>query len=190
MSETEPPSNPYAAPQTPLARSAADRHSWFGRIVSEWQRGAWPLVFMLNLVLPGLLGFQLCNNPGRVGMILATVVLLLLTAWIVAGNPLLRARLIAGGKIVAVFQFLPFFHLLIGYCSLRVLEYSTLLRFSIWRDEDRFFLTANFWAAVLLTTMVGSGLLLLAFLLGIRQVSRAEEKNWRAELWKSPDSNF
>ncbi len=76
---------------------------------------AWPLVFMLNLVLPGLLGFQLCNNAGRVGMILATVLLLLLTAWFVADKPLLRARLIAGGKIVAVFQFLPFFHMLIVF---------------------------------------------------------------------------
>lgn len=176
MQISEPSSNPYAAPQTPLSRSTADPRSWFGRIVGEWQRGAWPLVFLLNLALPGLLGFQLCNNAGRGGMIIATVLLLLLTAWFVADKPLLRARLIAGGKIVAVFQFLPFFHLLIGFFSIFLLAKSGLFRSPILVGYYNPFGSMEFLPSLLLTLLVGIGLLGFAFLLGIRQVSRAEEQ--------------
>lgn len=182
----EPSPNPYEAPQAPLSRSTADPRSWFGRIVGEWQRGAWPLVFMLNLVLPGLLGFQLCNNTGRVGMILATVLLLLLTAWFVADKPLLRARLIAGGKIVAVFQFMPFFHFLIGTLALNLLVYFRLvIEIPSQFNDEPSYVAIDFLPASLMTLMVGSGLLLLAFLLGVRQVSRAEEQNYLSGSWEN-----
>jgi hypothetical protein len=182
--------NPYAAPQAPLAHSTADPRSWFGRIVGEWKRGAWPLVFMLNLVLPGLLGFQLCSNAGRAGMILATVVLLLLTAWFVADRSLLRARLIVGGKVVAFLQVIPLFHFLIGFISLWLLAGLGRLHPLFFEDNHDFFLPLNFLPASLLTLFVGLGLLSFAFLLGIRLVSKAEEQELRSELHKSPDSNF
>lgn len=175
MSRNEDSSNPYAAPQAPLTY-VTDPRSWRQRIADEWQRGAWPLVFLLNLPLPGALGFALSNNAGRFGMILTTIGLLLLTAWLVAGKPLLRARLIAGGKIVAVFQILPFFHFVIGFASLWLLARLAFLATEFFEDEDQFFLTLDFLPACLLTFLVGSGLLLFALLLGVRQVSRTEKE--------------
>jgi len=180
MQDTEQPPNPYQAPQTPLARSSADPRSWIQRIVDEWKRGAWPLVFLLNLGVPVLLGFALCSNKGRLGLVLVTALLLVFTTWLVAGNPLLRARWIAGGKIVAVFQFIPFFHFLIGSFSIFLLAKCDLFSSQFFDDNFDPFGTIDFLPAILLTLLVGGGLLLFAYLLGLRQVSRAEEQQIRA----------
>jgi hypothetical protein len=174
MNSILPTPSPYAAPQAPLS-PATDPRSWSTQIVGEWKRGAWPLVFLLNLGVPVLLGFALCSNVGRVGVVLVTALLLGFTTWLVASRPLLRARWIAGGRIVAVFQLIPFFHFIIGSVSIFLLSKFDLLSSQYFDDNFDPFGTVDFLPALLLTLMVGGGLLAFAFLLGIRQVSVEEE---------------
>lgn len=166
MTSIEPSPNPYAAPQASLTAVAPDPRSWWVRIVDECKLGAWLLVFLLNLGVPVLLGFSLCSNDGRLGVVLTIVFLLLLTTIIVSRNHELRRRWLTGSWVVAVLQFFPIVHLILGTVSLKLLVLAGLVNDMTKPDDVPNFGPIDFWPACLLTLMVGGGLLVIAFLVG------------------------
>jgi hypothetical protein len=167
MHELESSPNPYAAPQAPLAPSGSVVRTWFGRIVEEWYHGNWPLVFLLNLGVPVILGFSLCSNIGFSGVVLTILALLMLTTWIVSRDHRLRQRWLTGGKIVGLMQLYPLVHMFLGMSSITMLVHLGLvLQIPQIEDSPPVYEPIDFWPACLLTLMVGGGLLGLAFLVG------------------------
>jgi len=167
MRESESSPNPYAAPQATLLHSKIDPRAWHVRIVEEWKRGSWPLVFLLNLGVPVLLGFSLCSNAGFCGVVLTNFALLMLTTWIVSSDHDLRQRYLTGGKVVGVMQLFPIVHFFLGMSSVALLvRWGLVIQIPKIEDSPPVYAPIEFWPACLLTLMVGGGLLILAFLVG------------------------
>lgn len=107
---------------------------------------AWVFVFLANLPLPLLMGFDLYRNA-QAGIITAILVAVLLGHGAVACFSWLRAALIISGCVTALLQFLFIPHLVVGLIAAGIVE-----RFQ--RDLNSF--AGGFWLT--LTT----GALLLA----------------------------
>lgn len=164
----DPPLNPYAAPQAELQP-----------VDTRQQRSAktslrsWLIVFLVNLPLPTLIGSQMCDRNGRLGMLAMVVLMLLLSSWLVVAKPWIGRRLIAGGVGVAISQGLPILHLMIAVAVTFFVE-----AFGLYTPPPpvdymdgpggflEFFIQYSPPAMMFLTFFVGLGLMLAAFACG------------------------
>jgi hypothetical protein len=172
----DPPPNPYAAPQAEL-HSPASRWQLF----ADGALRSWVIVFLLNLPFPILLGWQICDRDGQVGMVTMLALMLAFSSWLVSANRWYGRRLIIGGICVAVSQFFPVLQFYVGMLGMYFVEALGLPpRQNPNNDDFAPWLQLNLPAAMFLTLFGGFVLMLVA--LGIGSLfSRGEPSNLKQE---------
>ncbi len=98
--------NPYAAPEfsDSSIEVAKPKVRQFDKELAVF---AWPLVFVLNMIVPVLLGWGMTRDQGRLGMFAASAVLLSMGWWLCVAKNSLARRMIVGGLLTALSQFIP-----------------------------------------------------------------------------------
>ena len=75
---------------------------------------AWPFIFGANMIIPLLFGWELVEQSGAMGVILASIILLALGWLLFVVWPALALRLTFGSIFTALLQFFPIVHMIIG----------------------------------------------------------------------------
>ncbi|HWB09567.1 MAG TPA: hypothetical protein VG826_10095 [Pirellulales bacterium] len=102
--------NPYASPKADNAdRSREDPQGGAKRLYFGWLA-----VFALNLIFPLLMAWGMTAPDGRIGMLLAIIVLLALGFWICASARQVGFALVVGGVAVALSQIFPILQMMAG----------------------------------------------------------------------------
>jgi hypothetical protein len=104
--------NPYLAPQYSEA-GLAKEPGFEGKNAMRLYV-AWPVVFALNLVMPGLFGLMSTDGAGRVGMLVGTCFLLVCGFWICSSARNIGFALVVGGVPVALSQVVPIIQMVAG----------------------------------------------------------------------------
>jgi vacuolar-type H+-ATPase subunit I/STV1 len=161
---TREPDNPYAAPQA----DALSRRTLFQALAAEafW---SWLLIFLINLPVPVMFGWEVCSPAGRQAMVVTLVLLFGCSAWFVGSHAWYRVRLICGGIMVAVSQLFPLLQIIAGSLGIWFVEkYGINPPRQPLDDGDVRFpkFDMNVPAAILLTLFVGGTLLLAALIIG------------------------
>ncbi len=81
--------------------------------------GDWVIVYLANLVIPGLFGLLVTQEAGRIGMMLGVALLFALGHGLVVACPRIGRDLIVGGVFTGASQFLPFLQMMAGSFALR-----------------------------------------------------------------------
>ena len=150
MSTPETVENPYAAPQSPIV---FDRTGEPGAGL-RWHL-AWATVFGVNLIVPLWLGWDMTSGVGRVGLVLAIVLWLLLGHLLCARSRKLRFLLVAGGVCVGLSQLLPLLQIWAGMNSGMIISMASGF-------SDR----ATGLYGFLMTLLTGGQLILVAIVSG------------------------
>jgi hypothetical protein len=111
VSSPPPGDNPYAAPLSQTGASDA-------LVSRDVNRGsshvAWVLVFLGNLIVPLLCGWQMTGSGGHVGIVLAIVPMWCLGHYVVDSYRTVRGPLLAGGLCVGLSQVVPVIQVIAG----------------------------------------------------------------------------
>ncbi len=156
MADTDEDDNPYVAPKTTvLSVAPRDRTK-----SSRWQI-AWSVVYGINLIFPLLIGWFLANPTGRLGIVIAILLMWLIGHLAVARSVRFRFTLVAGGICVGLSQVFPLLHYFAGTVGLEIT--SRLLRMpSLFEDDTRPEITTGL--AGFPTTILTGGILMVAAL--------------------------
>lgn len=153
--------NPYASPEVSAATAAEDGR--ISRGLDKFSLIAWPVVFVLNMIVPLLFSLRMIEEHGLRGMAAACGLLLIVGWWVCLAKPWFGRRLIAGGALVAVSQVVPV--LQIGM-ALVALELASWLGLDI--NNNGFLARFNAeLPAFFVTLLVGGGLIACAVLAGL-----------------------
>jgi hypothetical protein len=77
----------------------------------------WLVVCALNMIVPGWLGWQLTEHGGRMGMLLAVLIIFAIGCCVCASARQIGFSLVVGGAAVALSQVLPVLQSLAGVAS-------------------------------------------------------------------------
>ncbi|WP_165068812.1 hypothetical protein [Paludisphaera rhizosphaerae] len=80
----------------------------------------WLMVSSANLIVPGVLGFLVSSNGGRVGMLLGVLIAFAVGSFVCFVAPERTGVIIDGGWVVAILQLLPLPQMLAGGMGLGV----------------------------------------------------------------------
>lgn len=81
---------------------------------------AWPVVLVVNLLIPLLFASEILQPQGMVGVILALLSFLLGGWWLCLRWRPIAKRLMAGAAVVALSQFMPILQLIAGVLAIEV----------------------------------------------------------------------
>ena|SRR5215469_8051735 len=112
--------NPYASPQSESTDSSRTGRS-DGDNLKRLYFG-WLTVFALNVIVPLLIGLGVTTSGGRIGMLLAMLVLLALGFWICARAREVGFALVVGGVAVALSQVFPILQVMAGIFGFALAE--------------------------------------------------------------------
>ncbi len=150
--------NPYEAPQvtatTELPQAEAVPEA-LPLIPERPER--WGPVFVFNLPAVIVLGVYVNQPPSFMAMIAACTVLFLVSLSFARRSDLVARRLIAGGKIVALSQFIPVLHVCLGKLAFDFLFHVDPRGMFGWPLRGSF----------VFTLLVGGVLILMAYTMGI-----------------------
>ncbi|MEM9827935.1 MAG: hypothetical protein AAF958_15195 [Planctomycetota bacterium] len=120
----------------------------------------WPIALTLNLCVPVLLGMQVVQPIGRIGMY-AAIALMLAAGWLLGkAFPILTGPLLSGAVLVGLAQFFPLLQMIAGLIGLSVAE--GLLDI----EQDNLMRIDRPLAAFLVTVVTGSILIGFSLLAG------------------------
>ena len=123
---TDPPQNPYAAPQAELhprdVPLAIDSMKSPERGNRDTILVVWFIVFVLNLPLATFFGVLACKGIALLGIPIAIVGLFLLTWNYIKRSGRFAGSWIAGALCVALSQFYPMLHLALGDFAMRLCQ--------------------------------------------------------------------
>ncbi|MBA4192617.1 MAG: hypothetical protein C0467_32010 [Planctomycetaceae bacterium] len=139
------------------------------------------VVFVANLIVPLFLGWEATGDGGRVGMVAATAVVLLLTLLVVPKWSELRMILVAGGIFTAVAQTLPLIQIIVGIMSVQTVRHLGFVQEYGYRLTE----LGGFLATLLTACMM----LAAAFMSGVflRAVGRDADRRREAMVaWGNP----
>ena len=115
------PLNPYAAPRSDVADSAAAPplvpRRWAIRLGL-----AWTAVFLLDLPIPLLFGWDLTEHHGALGMFAALIVSGVCGGWICVLKPKFGLPLVVGGAVAALSQVFPLLQIIAGAIAIVIGE--------------------------------------------------------------------
>ena len=181
----QPNDNPYAAPQVtdttelPQAEAVPEALPLFPQRPERWGP-----VFVFNLPAVIVLGVYVNQPRSFMAMIAACVVLFLVSLSFARRSALIARRLIAGGKVVALSQFIPLLHIGLGMLAFHLL----------FRVDPRGILGWPVRGSFYFTLLVGTGLILVAYVLGISlarpRTSFLHELESRTDTPDSDSSHF
>lgn len=155
--------NPYAAPQSELQPCT----NWFESLV-QGGLTSWVMMYLINLPLLTMLGWNVCAPAGRYGMIGMIVVMLVISSGLSISSNWLCRRLVVGAAWIFVGQFLPLFHIFIGFTGLKLaVPLGFLPEPTPFEREMGIEQELDFAAAMFVTTFVGCCLFVAALLLGM-----------------------
>ena len=83
---------------------------------------AWFCMFVINLPVPLYFGFGVTSEVGRIGMPLGIAAVYLCGVWSCTAAPRIMYRLNIGSSVVAVSQFLPMLHVIVGIMALSICQ--------------------------------------------------------------------
>ena len=111
--------NPY---QAPCSNRSEPTRTEFNVSSAKRLYMAWFFIFALNLIAPLYFGWRMTEDGGRIGMLLAAILLLAVGYWICASARELGFALVVGGVAVALSQVLPMLQIMAGAlgCALAV----------------------------------------------------------------------
>lgn len=142
---------------------------------------AWPFVFVANMILPMLFGWDLLEKAGFAGVLCATLTLLILGWVLIAVGPSVGKRLIVGSIFMALLQFFPVLHIILGVIAFEVTAYlgqatemNDLQSASIDTELGGFIITAMVGLG-LLVTAAGMGTIL--YLILPKRISLLKQNN-------------
>ncbi len=93
--------NPYKAPTT-----LSEKTPWAGP--SLWRRYlGFTTVFLINLIVPGLLGWGMSQGQGKIGILVGVSLLFLIGCGLCIVRSTLGRTFVVGGALVCCSQFLP-----------------------------------------------------------------------------------
>jgi hypothetical protein len=152
--------NPYLAPSAvsgPISESKKPKNLKVILLI------VWPFVFMANMILPMLFGWDLLDKAGSIGVLCATLALLIPGWLLIAIWPTAGKRLIVGAILVALLQFFPVLHIILGVIAFEVTAY--LGQATEMNDLQSASIDTEF-GGFIITMLVGSGLLVIAIGMG------------------------
>lgn len=149
------------------------------KLIFNW----WVLVFLGNLFIPLLLGWDMTTPRGRVGMGLGILVLCLLGIVACARSVLVGRMLIVGGAVVALSQFLPIPQIIAGSIGMNTGVAVGLVRALPERQnepED----VSNVAGGLVVTLMSGGLLMAAAIVLGFMARIVTPDRWWGEAIGK------
>jgi hypothetical protein len=161
--------NPYASPRF---RSDSASNTIAARHILRPIFVAWTIVFALNLVVPGLLGWSFTRDGGRIGMVVAVVLSLLVGGWVCAVARRIGLTLVVGGAFVAASQFVPLLQVVAGLIGVWVGAALGQV------NEERVF---NEFSGFLVTMTTGSLLMGTALVAGLAIQAVTPRRWWHRE---------
>jgi hypothetical protein len=147
--------NPYQAPASLEAESP--QPSTAARLPVRLLAG-WTAVFLLNMAVPLLFGWNMTAKHGRIGMFAAAVLLLFLGGWVCVVREKLGRALVRGGVGIGLGQLLPVLQVMAGLAAMDV---GHLLRQV--KGDDILSEPGGF----IMTIVTGGLLMCAAFVLGL-----------------------
>jgi hypothetical protein len=104
--------NPYQSPHQTVSEDVP-----FDRQMSSVDRFAciaWPIVFLLNIIGPAMIGWDITSQSGRSGMVAASL-LLFISGWCAClARPSLGRKVVTGAVILAPSQLFPIIQIIAG----------------------------------------------------------------------------
>lgn len=155
--------NPYQAPQSDAAQAPQ-----FADLPTKGKKRlyvAWFFVFALNLIVPALIGWQMTEDGGRIGMLAAGMLLLAVGYWICAVARQLGFALVVGGVAVALSQVFPILQMTAGIVSCALAEAMGL--YSSGDDVNPLGTVAGDVGSFALTLITGGLLMAAALAVGL-----------------------
>ena len=163
-------SNPYESPAEvvdgpPSEARRISRAMW-----------VWPILFSVNLVVPLFLGWGVVENEGRLGLLVA-LILMLGVGWAVGyWRPQTLRLLMAGGVITAISQMFPVLHFFFGIAAMSVAELMGLTN-DIYGDGPSL---VGALRGFVITLIVGLGMMLVALGFGVLGVTINRQSGLRS----------
>jgi len=148
--------NPYLAP---IAASGAISESKKPKTLKMILLIIWPFIFMANMILPMLFGWDLLDKAGSIGVLCATLALLIPGWLLIAIWPAAGKRLIVGAILMTLLQFFPVLHIILGVVAFEVTAY--LGQATEMNDLQSASIDTEL-GGFIITMLVGSGLLAIA----------------------------
>jgi hypothetical protein len=111
--------NPY---QAPLSNTAERKGTDFCSNSAKRLYIAWAVVFALNLIVPLLCGWGMTQPSGRLGMLVAGILLLASGYWVCVSARHIGFALVNGGVAMALFQAFPILQLIAGSLGIELAE--------------------------------------------------------------------
>lgn len=118
MSESE--LNPYASPTVP-SESGKTTITERAHRIGPWLIG-WVVVYLLNLIVPAMLGADQIRDDAAIGVLSAVLLLLAFGCLLCVYRPRTAAILTYGGVVVGASQVFPALHVIAGLIALLVVE--------------------------------------------------------------------
>lgn len=158
--------NPYESPQVVDAPiHGIDEPP---RLLTKWRSIDWTFVFVLNLILPVLLGWQITNSSAKFGAAIVTSVFYAIGLWACVRLPRYFVAIAKGGLFIAVFQFVPILHIVFGSIAMGVAElmgHVTPDPFDLQNDTTG---TVNsITGGMIVTLLTGTPLIFIAVAVGL-----------------------
>jgi hypothetical protein len=117
MEAQESEHNPYAPPASLAPASRPGVRDWSGR--ARWAV-LWGGVYAANMVVPLLFGWTTTARGGRIGLVLAVVLLYWIVFWVGGKSRDLRSIMLSGGGLVALSQLFPMLQIAAGLIALGI----------------------------------------------------------------------
>lgn len=155
--------NPYQPPASPAGEIApGSALDW-----SPFAMVAWPVVLILNLATPVLFASSMTGEHGKLGVVAAVVVFLVI-GWLACfARPKLANRLLAGSAILAVTQIFPVIQIVAGSVAVSIGGAIGAAEVNEWEDprltsELGGFVVASITGVVMAGVSMAVGYLLFA----------------------------
>ncbi len=127
--------------------------------------GVWPVVLLLNTVLPGFLAVQMCNRSGMIGIGISVMMFLVTGFWICFKFPRVGRGLVIGAGAMSLTQLFPVLHFLFGLLALGFAEAVGLID-TVDFDEGPADVSTVL-AGFVITTLVGGALAVTGLAVGL-----------------------
>lgn len=120
----------------------------------------WPVVFLLNMIVPTLFGWQITREGGRLGMSAATALLLISGWWVCFIQPSNGRMLVLGAAILSLSQLFPVIQMVAGMVALAMCGFGI-------NEDDGAMRPVSEAGGFLITLIVGGILICLAAIVGL-----------------------